>query len=156
MPNHRKPNELHVLEGTARKERGTDVLVEIPENLARKPVLQEFEKGIDRQFIFDHVRAWIINLVGSCSIDELGISLLVDQFEIYSNAKRDVKERGHIVESTKIDGQPYPNPSVHTMNNAHDKILKLMIQFGMTPATRGHVKASNQMDKDPLDDILPK
>ena len=40
------------------------------------------------------------------------------------------------------------------MNTAHDKIVKLMKEFGMTPATRGSVKASNQMDKNPLEDIL--
>ena len=147
----KKPNELHVAEGTARADRGTDVIVALPDDLAREPILQNFEREFDRQAVFDHVRAWIINLVGSCSIDELSISLLVDQFEIYSVSKRDVKERGVMLEGEK--GQ-YVNHSLYNMNTSHEKIVAMFKQFGMTPATRGSVKASNQMDRDPLSDIL--
>ena len=113
--------------------------------------MQDFGKQIDKQAIFKQVQAWVIQMTGSCSIDELSISMLVDQFEIYAISKKDISERGTMLHGEK--GQ-YVNHSLYNMNAAHDKIVKLMKEFGMTPATRGGVKASNQMDKDPLGDIL--
>ena len=147
----KKPNALHIRDGTARTDRGTDVEVPLTDELSREPVLQDFGKQIDKEAIFQQVRAWVIQMTGSCSIDELSISMLVDQFEIYAISKKDISERGTMLHGDK--GQ-YANHSLYNMNAAHDKIVKLMKEFGMTPATRGGVKASNQMDKDPLGDIL--
>ena len=147
----KKPNAMHIREGTARADRGTDVEVPLTEELSKEPVLQDFGKQIDKQAIFQQVRAWVIQMTGSCAIDELSISMLVDQFEIYAISKKDINERGTMLHGDK--GQ-YVNHSLYNMNTAHDKIVKLMKEFGMTPATRGSVKASNQMDKNPLEDIM--
>ena len=147
----KKPNAMHIRDGTARTDRGTDVEVPLTDELSKEPVLQDFGKKIDKKQIFKQVRAWVIQMTGSCKIDELSISMLVDQFEIYAISKRDINERGTMLVGDK--GQ-YVNHSLYNMNTAHDKIVKLMKEFGMTPATRGSVKASNQMDKDPLEDIL--
>ena len=149
----RKPNELHLLNGTARADRGTDKLVEIDGALADAPRLQDFAKEVDRQKIFKQVRAWVKHLTGQAKIDEIALSLLVDQVVLYGEAKRNVQENGAIIVSQKT-GSPYSNPALNNMNTAHDKIVKMMHQFGLTPATRSGLKASQQMEADPMDEIM--
>ena len=151
MPAHRKPNEQHVLEGTSRADRGTDVLIEIEGELARKPKLQEFADGLDREAVFTQLAAWVKQVTGQAAVDELMLSLLVDQYEIYCSAKADVRARGIMLVGEK--GQ-YVNHSLYNLNTSLDKIHKLMREFGMTPATRGAVKASNQMDEDPIKRLM--
>ena len=151
MSTHKKTNEQHIAEGTARKSRGTDVLVEIDGELARKPKLQDFEKGLDRKKVFSQLAAWVKQVTGQAAVDELMLSMMVDQYEIYCSAKADVKARGIMLEGNK--GQ-YVNHSLYNMNTALDKIHKMMREFGMTPATRGTVKASNQMEADPMKNLM--
>ena len=151
MSRPRKPNELHQLEGTARADRGTDVTVQLDGDVADPPVLINFESGIDRDEIFKVLSDWTIHITGAAKVDGLLLSALVDQYELYSISKQDVKERGVMLQGDK--GQ-YVNQSVYNMNTALDKIHKLMREFGMTPATRGAVKASNQMEKNPISDIM--
>ena len=97
----KKPNALHIRDGTARADRGTDVEVPLTDELSREPVLQDFGKQIDKEAIFQQVRAWVIQMTGSCSIDELSISMLVDQFEIYAISKKDISERGTMLHGDK-------------------------------------------------------
>ncbi len=146
----RKTNEQHLRDGTSRADRGTDVLVEITGDLAAKPVLQSFD-SIDEELVFTQVAAWVNQLTGQAKIDEFSISLLVDQFTIYSLAKQSVKNDGMMLSGEK---GKYVNPQLYNLNTAHDKILKLMREHGLTPATRSGIKASNQMELNPLKSIM--
>ena len=148
----RKPNELHKLHGTDRADRGTNVLVEIDGELAAEPRYQDFNTFHEKEQ-FRQIATWVKSLTGQAKVDEWMVSLIVQQYAIYAEAKRDVWERGAMI-PTKDGEDTRQNPSLWTMNTALDKIHKLMREFGLTPATRGQVKASNQMDKDPLDDIM--
>ena len=151
MPNHRKPNELHVLEGTARSDRGTKDVVKLEGVVAEVPVLIAFEEEFDREKIYNDLCDWVINITGAAKIDGMLLSALVDQYEIYSISKKDVKERGVMLKGDK--GQ-YVNLSLYNMNKALEVIHKLMREFGMTPATRSSVKAAKQIEDDPLGDLL--
>ena len=149
----RKPNELHALHGTARADRGTDTLVEIDGELAAEPRYQDFTH-FDEKEQFRQIKAWVKHLTGQAKVDEWMISLIVQQYAIYAEAKRDVWERGAMIPSK--EGELKQNPSLWTMNTALDKLHKLMREFGLTPATRGQVKASNQMEEDPLAKLMGK
>ena len=148
----RKPNELHILDGTARADRGTKDLVKLEGDTAQVPVLVDFADEFDRERTYDLLCDWVVKVTGAAQIDGLLLSATVDQYEIYAKSKKDVQENGIMLPSAK--GGEYVNPALYNMNTAMDKIIKLMKEFGMTPATRSQVKASDQMDKDPLDNIM--
>ena len=151
MGRPRKPNELHIYEGTARQDRGTDLIVQIEGDLAQPPALLSFEDDFDRDQVFKWLSDWALNVTGAAVIDSLMLSALVDQYEIYSLSKKDVKERGMMLQGEK--GQ-YVNQSLYNMNTALDKIHKLMREFGMTPSTRSGLSAQKQIDVDPMDNLM--
>ena len=151
MGRPRKPNELHVLEGTDRADRGTDVIVQIEGETAELPVLYAFEDDFDRDQVFKMLTDWVLNVTGSAHIDGLLLSALVDQYQIYSVSKRDVVDRGTMLQGDK--GQ-YVNHSLYNMNKALDNIHKLMREFGMTPATRSGLTAAKQQDVDPMEKLM--
>ena len=148
---HKKPNELHILEGTSRADRGTDIIVQIEGDMANVPVLLEFDKDFDRDKVFKMLTDWVVNVTGPAYIDALMLSTLVDQYEIYALSKKDVKERGMMLQGDK--GQ-YVNQSLYNMNTALDKIHRAMREFGMTPATRSGLTAQKQIDVDPMDNLM--
>ena len=151
MARPRKPNELHKLDGTARSDRGTDVTLSIKGSTADVPVLIDFSEEFDREAVYGVLCDWVVSITGAAKVDGMLLSMLVDQYEIYSISKRDVKERGTMLQGDK--GQ-YVNHSLFNMNKALDNIHKIMREFGMTPSTRTAVKAADQMDVNPLDDIM--
>ena len=114
-------------------------------------MLIAFEDEFDREKIYNDLCDWVINITGAAKIDGMLLSALVDQYEIYSISKKDVKERGVMLKGDK--GQ-YVNLSLYNMNKALEVIHKLMREFGMTPATRSSVKAAKQIEDDPLGDLL--
>ena len=149
----KKPNEIHILEGTDRTTRGTNVVFSVTnDSLSEEPTLQELS-DIDREVLFESLKSWVCDMTGQYKIDQYLLSMLVDQYTIYAVSKMDVEERGVLLEGPK---GKYVNHALYNMNTAHDKIVKMMQEFGMTPKTRSGVKASNQMEKDPLDDFLNK
>ena len=144
----RKPNSLHILEGTARADRGTDVDIVITPEISTEPTLLDLADGLDRVAVFEGLRQVVNQVSGQVQIDELLLSQLTDQYELYGQAKAFVRENGLVDENGKQFAQ------VRIMNEALNQCHKLMREFGLTPATRGQVKASNQMDDDPLDNLM--
>ncbi len=66
--------------------------------------------------------------------DGVALALLADAIADYVAASKDVQERGLLVdgrENTRVK-----NPSVQFKNEAHERIIKLGAQFGLTPAAR--------------------
>ncbi len=128
----KKPNELHILEGTARSDRGTDVVMQIPDELAVEPRLQDLTT-IDRDETFSMFKEWVIAATGAAKIDEIMLSMMVDQLEIYAQAKNE--------------------GDVKTMGMTIDRFHKLAGSFGMTPATRS-VLVSKATEDDAMSDIM--
>ena len=151
MARPNKPNELHILHGTDRADRGTNTTITITEPVAKPPALIDFSQEFNKDKIFDLLSNWVIHITGAAEVDGLLLSLLVDQYEIYHKAKKDVYDRGVMLDGSK---GPYINPSQYLMNNALDKIHKLMREFGMTPATRNGIRAAEQMNKNPMTNIM--
>ena len=121
MPNHgaggrpKKPNSLHVFEGTARGDRGTDQLMVIPEDLAVEPVQYNFEE-FSRDDTFTMMKDWVISATGAAHIDSILLTMMTDLLEDYAlcKAEGDLKGKGVII----------------------DRFHKLAREFGMTPSTR--------------------
>lgn len=138
MPNHgqggrpKKPNSLHVLEGTARNDRGTDQLMEIPQELATEPELYDFS-NFNRDETFTMMKDWVIAAAGAATIDSILLTMMTDQLEVYAAAKADGDVRG--------------------MGAVIDRFHKLAREFGMTPSTRDTmVKAA--AEESPMKSIM--
>ena len=126
----RKPNSIHARDGTGRADRGTDVIVVLPDELSADPTPFDFHK-FDRDEVFNMLRDWVIAATGSATIDTVMLTMMVDLLEDYAAAET-ARERGPIL----------------------DRYHKLAREFGMTPQTREHMVKAAVRESDPSEDIL--
>ena len=130
----KKPNELHVFEGTARNDRKTDVTLPINEQMSVEPKLTDLGY-MSKKEMFTLLKDWVIMASGAAKIDEILLNMMVDQLEIYAEAKiaKDVKLMGFTI----------------------DRFHKLAREFGMTPATRSQmINAVQKKEQDKMKDIM--
>lgn len=139
MPNHgaggrpKRPNSLHVKEGTARNDRGTDVVMAIPQELAVEPTQWDFDR-FDRDQTFEMMKDWVISATGAAQIDSILLTMMTDLLEDYAIAKadHDIKGKGAII----------------------DRFHKLAREFGMTPQTRDSIVEAATEVEDPVLDVM--
>ena len=113
MPHgNKKPNSMHDRDGTGRADRGTDVLMVLPKDLAKEPEQYNF-KEFKRDEVFNMMKDWVIAATGAANIDTVMLTMMTDLLEDYSQAES-ARERGPIL----------------------DRYHKLAREFGMTPSTR--------------------
>ena len=132
MPHgNKKPNSMHDRDGTGRADRGTDVLMVLPKDLAKEPEQYNF-KEFKRDEVFNMMKDWVIAATGAANIDTVMLTMMTDLLEDYSQAES-ARERGPIL----------------------DRYHKLAREFGMTPSTRDTI-ISNTVGTEvsPEDDIL--
>lgn len=81
-------------------------------------------------------------------LDECGIMTVVDepalahyceQFVTWQTALESVRTKGLTV-FNKRTGHIKANPAIKIANDAHDRLLKMMVEFGMTPSSRARTK----------------
>ena len=112
MSRPRKPNSMHNRDGTDRADRGTDVLIVLPKEIATEPVQYDFN-NFNRDEVFNMMKDWVIAATGAANVDTLLLTFMTDLLEDYKDAET-AKERGPII----------------------DRFHKLAREFGMTPQTR--------------------
>ena len=128
----KKPNSIHIRDGTDRADRGTDQLMVIPEEQAHEPQLYDFDK-FSRDSTFEMMKDWVIAATGAAQIDSILLTMMTDLLEDYAKARADddYKAKGAII----------------------DRFHRLAREFGMTPQTRDTmIKAV--VEEDPVKDIL--
>ena len=135
MPHgNKKPNSMHDRDGTGRADRGTDVLMVLPKDLAKEPEQYNF-KEFKRDEVFTMMKDWVIAATGAANIDTIMLTMMTDILEDYAamKAEGDVRGKGACI----------------------DRYHKLAREFGMTPQTRDTI-ISNSVGKEtsPEDDIL--
>ena len=125
---------MHVAEGTARADRGTDVVMEIPKKFAKQPDLIDWDK-FDKDKSFTMMRDWEIAATGAAKIDEILLSMMADQLELYAYCKTNGDLRG--------------------MGQIIDRFHRLATEFGMTPRTRDElIKKSQKEEEDSMQTIM--
>jgi P27 family predicted phage terminase small subunit len=72
--------------------------------------------------------------------DLTALTLYCDAYGRWIEARRKVTEAGPVLKSAAT-GALYDNPYVYHANRAHEQMLKLMVEFGMTPSSRTRVHA---------------
>lgn len=116
---NKKPNSMHDRDGTGRADRGTDVLIVLPKELAKEPEQYNFNE-FNRDEVFTMMKDWVIAATGAANIDTVMLTMMTDLLEDYSKATT-ARERGPIL----------------------DRYHKLAREFGMTPSTRDTIVANS-------------
>lgn len=139
----RKPTELHVLEGTLNSTRHSD------RGNEPRPVQSEEDApdylSDEATEIWDELAPLLINLGVLTEIDRQLFSAYCEKraaWEYYTSKV----EKGKEVGKTK-NGNLVQNPYIGLANRAFDQMIKLGIEFGITPSSRSKVKVSEKNKK---------
>jgi len=87
-------------------------------------------------------------------LDRNAMILLVDAWETYVSATTTLRQSGLLVKSPT--GYPMQNPLLAVANRAHEQIVRLLAEFGMTPASRTRVHVELPQAPDPLQEFLSR
>ena len=81
----------------------------------------------------------VMEAAGTISVlDELALTLLCDTMVIYKKAHDQVMDDGFLIQSTTRHGtMTKTHPATQIRDNAQTQILRILKEFGMTPAARG-------------------
>ncbi len=89
--------------------------------------------------------------------DGTALSLLVETLAEWQEARQQVHENGLTYATTTESGSEIhrPYPQVAIASDAMKRALRMMTEFGLTPASRSKVSAlGGEKDSDPLDGIM--
>mgnify|MGYP003654169324 CR=1 FL=1 len=150
----RKPVALKKLEGTFRKDRSPEHVVELPNDLAPKPEWAKHDAIADS--LYDEVSLHIHSMGISSSVDGIAISLLADQLSQYLKLRAMILADGLIVETISSTGASIqkPHAALGQMNINYNNINKLLTEYGLTAASRAKVGANNPVVVDSFEDFL--
>jgi len=103
----------------------------------------------------------LVKLVGAdgmnvlADTDKTAMAMLCDQYSIYREARKDVRSLGLTYESIGRAGiQIKARPEVAIMNAAWDRVAKMLVEFGCTPAARSRVDELDKQGEDPFEKFL--
>lgn len=90
-------------------------------------------------------RAWLraAQELDACGIltvvDEAALVQYCEQYATWQMAMAETRKKGMLITNKKT-GYVSANPAIRIANSAHDRLLKLMQEFGMTPSARARIK----------------
>jgi len=150
----KKPSALKVLEGTKRSDRinpnepqPDDGSLTPPDHLTDigKEAWLDMGNKLLRVGVFSNT-------------DESGFALLCDSWAEWRELREQVKAQGYTYEQTTATGEMMirANPAVTLASDAFKRVKGLLIEFGMTPASRAKVSAKQAVTTDPLEEFMSR
>ena len=79
-------------------------------------------------------------------VDRLALAAMVNEFAKWREAEEMVKELGAVITSDRT-GAPYLNPWQNIASTHFKNMVKLMVEFGLTPASRARIEAQPEEEK---------
>ena len=144
----KKPQAIKRAAGTYRNDRDGDGL-DLP---AQKPKIPEHLDAISRE-TFDRLARRLEQLGVISDLDEISLEMLAEAWEDYKAARSIIKKLGPTYESETATGTiRRPNPEVAIMQEAWNRVFKLIQHFGLTPSSRARVGKSEEVED--IDDLL--
>jgi len=144
----KKPQAIKRAAGTYRNDRdghGLDLPVQ-------KPKTPEHLDAISRE-TFDRLARRLEQLGVISDLDEISLEMLAEAWEDYKAARSIIKKLGPTYESETATGTiRRPNPEVAIMQEAWNRVFKLIQHFGLTPSSRARVGKSEEVED--IDDLL--
>jgi P27 family predicted phage terminase small subunit len=145
----RKPTEMLKTAGTFRADRHANKL-ELPLG-APNPRAAIGEISRDA---FEFVAERLTNVGVVSEIDTFALQMFADAWEDYVAAREVIRRDGPTYTTTTNTGDTMfrPRPELAMMNNAWDRLKKIIPEFGMTPSSRAKIDAKDEVQD--IDDLL--
>lgn len=88
-------------------------------------------------------------------VDAHALALYCEAFARYTDANAHVAKNGPVFVSPR-SGFPVQSPYLAIANKAHDQMVKLLAEFGMTPSARSRVTKVDTEEDDPYSAFVKK
>lgn len=86
--------------------------------------------------------------------DLLWVKLLVDAYDLFNRACRDIRETGMLITYGKSGEYKKQNPSIGIRDKAFNQVVSLIREAGLTPRSRKRLDAGETSAKDLAGDPL--
>lgn len=152
----KKPNALHIMEGTARPVRGTDKVFKTPEPFQTKPKPINYTKFKKKKF-FKGLARWVESLTGQCSVDSIPLSVISDTMDIYIQAQIDIDENGVFKNQFDKFGNiigKTESPAFRIRQQASNELMRLVREYGITPLSRDKFAKAEDEENNPMAELL--
>lgn len=133
-----KPTALKILHGTARKDRQSP---HEPRPQAKAPACPP-ELPAKAQKEWRRISKLLLGLGLLAEIDRAALAGYCLAYARWLEAEQEVQKMGVIVKTK--DGYPIVNPYLSVSRKAFEQMLKVLPEFGMTPASRSRISAIPQ------------
>ena len=87
-------------------------------------------------------------------LDKPALILYCEAWARWRDATDEVQKRGMLVKAPS--GYPMQNPYLAIANKAFEQMQKMLVEFGMTPASRSRIQVEPEQGDDPLAAFLNK
>lgn len=160
---NRKPTAMKIMEGTDRADRlnpnePEPELVKIPTTAP-----DYFEKEAKKEW--DRSISKLMDMNVLAVADYALFEAYCVEYGRYVRLEKEIQREGEVIAVTDYfkgkDGEPGSiksessamNPKCRLRKEAHDSMVRLAQQFGLTPVSRSRVSAQKKKENDPLDAI---
>jgi len=142
MGRSRKPTATKKQQGTLQKSRTLDNELNpvVISNVEAPEFLQEDQRKMFQFFVDKFSKEGLMT-----EMDDVAVVALAIDYSIYIDAIKKVNSMGLV--SKGKNGSPLTNPYLKIANDAIKNVLKICVEFGMTPAARTKVAAAPKEKK---------
>lgn len=153
---NRKPTALRILEGNPGKR---PLPKDEPQPPAGKPKVPVWVQGSARK-LWRQIAPALESMGVLTTVDTHALGMLVDAYAQYLQAKAVIDKEGLTYEKERFVDQERgfvhvleirQRPEVPIMQDAWKRVLNMMVQFGVTPASRSRLHVEKAPAEDPLD-----
>lgn len=147
-----KPAALHALAGTTRPDRQNSTQ---PMPAVALPLPPDWASPRAVMF-WAEIGAVLLSLQVVSYADRTALTLLSEAYADWYELCLDVRENGRTYECPTEGGSVMyrPRPEVAMKSDAWRQVEKMLVHFGLTPASRSKVSKLGGILSDPADDIL--
>ena len=134
MAKRKKPTRLKIIAGNPGKRKLPKEPAPKPSNLDQPPTWMR-GRAARRKWreLAPMLQEW--GIMAETDVDAL--ALLCTQYQIYEEALKIVQVEGFTTTSSK--GTETKHPAMRVLEGAQDRVLSMLREFGMTPASRSNV-----------------
>lgn len=144
-----KPTALKALAGNPGKRALNQ---QEPKPRSKRPKMPAEFRGTRKEFHWRRLTRELAGMQLLTSADGDAIAMYCDYYVRWEDATRMIAEHGMIVYTE--NGTPYQSPYLGIANKAMAAMQKLLVEFGMTPASRSRIQLPEGKADDPFEVFL--
>lgn len=132
------PSAMKEKAGTDRKDRTNEHAPKVPAMIPPRPAFLDSDPQAAQ--LYDVVAQFLAEMGVVGKPDSLALSLLADQMSNYLKFREKINKDGPVLTGSK--GGSMSHPLITHMNTTYNNIHKMLVQYGLTAATRENVNAN--------------